>query len=152
MAVLAGDAETTEEEGAQVEAGPCASEPALGVSVTSSYLKPSGLRLPSNPMIRAARVHWTQALALVTQKPSVSTSCENVSLGSNLQIHSVVRDSRLPPDTVKCRLADSSMIPRRLLKQNSGGRGRWTHGSSQAMHVLRQRGLQTAEIRGKQET
>lgn len=34
MAVLPGDAETTEEEGAQVEAGPRAGEPALGVSVS----------------------------------------------------------------------------------------------------------------------
>ena len=60
MAVLAGDAETMEEERAQVEAGPSASEPALGVSVTSSYLKPSGPRLPNDPMLRAARVHWTK--------------------------------------------------------------------------------------------
>lgn len=48
MAVLPGDAETTEEKGAQVEAGPRASEPALGVSVTSSFkaLRPASPQQP----------------------------------------------------------------------------------------------------------
>lgn len=56
VAVLADDAEATEEKRAQVETGPSASEPACGVSATCSYLKPSGDFLGS-PVVETLRLH-----------------------------------------------------------------------------------------------